>query len=106
MKRTEIIGWASSVILVLTLGKQVYKQWREGSSEGVSKWLFVGEIAASLGFTVYSWLVGNMVFVVTNSLLLINGLLGFGILLHHRRRQQQRSGTSETEAGKPQAGQA
>jgi uncharacterized protein with PQ loop repeat len=83
---TEAIGWVSSVILVLTIGKQVYKQWQENTSEGVSKWLFVGQISASLGFTVYSWLVRNWVFVVTNSLMLLNGLLGLLIVLHHRRR--------------------
>ena len=85
---TEAIGWVSSVILVLTIAKQVYKQWQEGSSEGVSKWLFVGQISASLGFTIYSWLVHNWVFVVTNSLMLINGLLGLLIVLHHRRRER------------------
>jgi uncharacterized protein with PQ loop repeat len=84
---TEAIGWASSFILVLTIAKQVYKQWHEGSSEGVSKWLFVGQMAASLGFTVYSWLVNNWVFVVTNSLMLVNGLLGLLIVLRHRRRE-------------------
>ena len=82
----EAVGWVSSAILVLTIAKQVYKQWQEGSSEGVSKWLFVGQISASLGFTVYSWLVDNWVFVVTNSLMLVNGLLGLLIVLHHRRR--------------------
>lgn len=84
---TEAIGWLSSVILVLTIGKQVYKQWHEETSEGVSKWLFVGQISASLGFTVYSWLVRNWVFVVTNSLMLLNGVLGLLIVLHHRRRE-------------------
>lgn len=92
---TEVIGWASSLILVLTIAKQVYKQWQEGSSEGVSKWLFVGQMAASLGFTVYSWLVGNWVFVVTNALMLLNGLLGLLIVLRHRRREQ-RQGTKAT----------
>jgi len=85
---TEAVGWVSSVILVLTIAKQVYKQWQEGSSEGVSKWLFVGQMAASLGFTIYSWLVSNWVFVVTNSLMLVNGLLGLLIVLHHRRRER------------------
>ena len=84
---TEAVGWASSCILVLTIAKQVYKQWKEGSSEGVSRWLFVGQMAASLGFTVYSWLVGNWVFVVTNAVMLLNGLLGLLIVLHHRRRE-------------------
>jgi uncharacterized protein with PQ loop repeat len=83
---TEAVGWVSSLILVLTIAKQVYKQWQEGSSEGVSKWLFVGQMAASLGFTVYSWLVSNWVFVVTNAVMLVNGLLGLLIVLHHRRR--------------------
>ena len=85
---TEAVGWVSSLILVLTIAKQVYKQWQEGSSEGVSKWLFVGQMAASLGFTVYSWLVSNWVFVVTNAVMLVNGLLGLLIVLHHRRRER------------------
>ena len=89
---TEAVGWVSSVILVLTIGKQVYKQWREGSSEGVSKWLFVGQISASLGFTVYSWLVSNWVFVVTNAVMLVNGLVGLLIVLHHRRRERRAAG--------------
>ena len=84
---TEAVGWASSCILVLTIAKQVYKQWKEGSSEGVSRWLFIGQMAASLGFTVYSWLVGNWVFVVTNAVMLLNGLAGLLIVLYHRRRE-------------------
>ena len=86
---TEAVGWASSCILVLTIAKQVYKQWKEGSSEGVSRWLFVGQMSASLGFTVYSWLVENWVFVVTNAVMLLNGLAGLLIVLHHRRRERR-----------------
>jgi uncharacterized protein with PQ loop repeat len=93
---TEAVGWISSGILVLTIAKQVYKQWREGSSEGVSKWLFVGQMAASLGFTVYSWLVSNWVFVVTNALMLCNGLLGLLIVLHHRRRERREGSAPRT----------
>jgi len=89
---TEAVGWVSSLILVLTIAKQVYKQWREGSSEGVSKWLFVGQISASLGFTIYSWLVSNWVFVVTNAVMLVNGLLGLLIVLRHRRRARRAAG--------------
>lgn len=92
---TEAIGWISSFILVLTIGKQVYKQWHEGTSEGVSKWLFIGQMAASSGFTIYSWLVHNWVFVVTNGLMLLNGLAGLFIVLHHRRRERR-----EEEGGK------
>ena len=98
MQITEAVGWISSFILVLTIGKQVYKQWQEGSSEGVSKWLFVGQMAAWLGVTVYSWLVSNWVFVVTNSLMLVNALLGYGIVLHHRRRDQRQGQSAKGSA--------
>jgi uncharacterized protein with PQ loop repeat len=83
---TEIIGWASSFILVLTIARQVHKQWESGNSEGVSVWLFVGQMAASIGFAVYSWLVDNRVFVFTNSLMVVNGLLGYLIVIRNRRR--------------------
>lgn len=84
---TEAIGWVSSLILLLTIGKQVYKQWHEGSSEGVSVWLFVGQMAASLGFTVYSVMVRNWVFVFTNAFMVLNGVLGYFITLRHKRRE-------------------
>jgi uncharacterized protein with PQ loop repeat len=86
---TEAVGWFSSCVLVLTIAKQVYKQWKEGTSEGVSRWLFVGQLTASVGFTLYSWLVGNWVFVVTNAILLLNALAGLFIVLRHRRRERR-----------------
>ncbi|HEX8140864.1 MAG TPA: hypothetical protein VF544_25075 [Pyrinomonadaceae bacterium] len=95
---TEVIGWASSFILVLTIARQVYKQWQEGTSEGVSKWLFIGQMMASSGFTLYSWLVHNWVFVVTNALMLANGLAGLFIVLHHRRRERREAGRGSLKA--------
>ena len=83
----EVIGWASSLILLATLIKQVYKQWKDATSEGISKWLFIGQLAASIGFTVYSYLVGNWVFAVTNGLLTINNIIGIGLYLHFRREE-------------------
>ena len=84
----QIIGFVSSFILLLTIGKQVYKQWKEGTSEGVSKWLFFGQITASIGFLIYSVMKGDMVFIVTNALMVVNSLVGIAILLYHRRRDQ------------------
>ena len=81
---SEAIGWFSSCVLVLTIANQVYKQWKTGTSKGVSKWLFVGQTTASTGFTVYSLLVGNWVFVVTNFLLLVSALVGLVIVWKHR----------------------
>jgi MtN3 and saliva related transmembrane protein len=82
---TEVIGWLSSSILVLTIVRQIYKQWQEGSSEGVSKWLFIGQFSASAGFAVYSWLLQNWVFVFTNIVMLCSAIVGLGIVYWHRR---------------------
>jgi len=82
----EIIGWASSVILLLTLIRQVHKQWRERTSEGVSKFLFIGQLAASTGFTIYSYLVGSWVFMVTNSLLMANAVIGICFYYYFKKK--------------------
>jgi lipid-A-disaccharide synthase-like uncharacterized protein len=83
----QIIGFASSFILLLTIGKQVYYQWSEGTSEGVSKFLFLGQITASIGFLIYSIMKNDMVFIVTNAVMVVNSLVGISILFHHRRRE-------------------
>jgi len=88
---TEIIGWASSLILLATLIKQVYKQWHDGSSEGISKWLFIGQLAASVGFTVYSYLVGSWVFMVTNALLTVNNIIGICLYFYFKKRQSPKT---------------
>jgi hypothetical protein len=41
---TELIGWVSATILLATIGRQVYSQWRDRSSQGISRWLFVGKL--------------------------------------------------------------
>ena len=82
----EALGWASSLTLVLTIGAQVYKQWHDDTSAGVSPWLFVGEAIASGGFLVYSALIANWVFVATNAMLAVYAFVGLGIYAHHRRR--------------------
>ena len=73
---TELLGWLSSLVLLVTIVQQIWTQWRERSTKGFSKWLFIGQTAASAGFTTYSWLVGNWVFVVTNALLLASAIVG------------------------------
>ena len=90
----SVLGWVSSFILLLTVGKQVYKQWHDGTSEGVSKWLFFGQIAASIGFLIYSVLIVNLVFIVTNSLMIVNSIVGIGILFYHRRRERKSDSNS------------
>lgn len=82
----DIVGWTASAILLATLTRQIVTQWRDKDAKGVSRWLFVGQMAASVGFIAYSWLLGNWVFIVTNSLILLTAVVGqAGLLL--RRRQ-------------------
>ena len=92
---TEIIGWVSSFILFITVSRQIYKQWQEGKSQGVSVWLFVGQIVASLGFAVYSWLVWNPVFIFTNSLMVLNGIVGFVLNLYLKKNDETEANKSD-----------
>ena len=85
-----LMGWGASTILVLTMSRQVYTQWRDESAEGVSRWLFVGQIVASLGFTAYSVMKHDPVFVFTNGLMVINGVVGLVIDRRNRRRSENK----------------
>ena len=87
MKIADLIGWTSSAVLLATLARQVFTQWRERSTAGVSHWLFIGQLAASTGFLVYSWLVANWVFVVTNAALLVTAVVGQVIYRRNARRE-------------------
>ena len=82
----ELIGWASSIILLLTITRQIFTQWRERTSKGVSKWLFIGQVTASIGFSIYSILLHNWVFTVTNLLMTASAVVGLGMVMYHRRR--------------------
>jgi uncharacterized protein with PQ loop repeat len=85
----ELIGWGSSLILLLTLMRQVFAQWRTRATAGVSKWLFVGQLAASTGYVVYSYLLHNWVYVTSNIAILATALVGEGIYLRNRMHAQR-----------------
>lgn len=89
MKGADWIGWVSSLILLTTIARQVYTQWRDGSTAGVSRWLFVGQLAASTGFTIYSWMLHNWVFLVSNLALLITAIAGEFIFVRNRKSEEQ-----------------
>lgn len=76
MESADWIGWAAGLILLITVSWQVFTQWQSGKSSGLSRWLFVGQMAASVGFVIYSWLVANWVFVVTNAFMLLTACIG------------------------------
>lgn len=84
---TEFLGWGSSLILLATLIRQVYTQWRSRATAGVSKWLFVGQCAASLGYIVYSFLLHNWVYVSSNIAILATAVVGECLLLRNRRAE-------------------
>jgi uncharacterized protein with PQ loop repeat len=87
MPFADVVGWGASAILIATLLRQSYLQWTDKDARGVSRWLFVGQILASLGFILYSALVGNWVFIVSNSLILLTAVAGeLGLLWRRRRR--------------------
>jgi MtN3 and saliva related transmembrane protein len=83
--RPEIIGWTSSVILLVTLAAQTRKLYRTRSNQGVSKWLWIGELAAAIGFMTYSALLRNAVYITTNALGVVTSLLGLAFFLRNRR---------------------
>ena len=89
----DLIGWAASAILLATLGRQIITQWKDKDAKGVSRWLFLGQMAASVGFIIYSWMLDNWVFIVTNSLILLTAVIGqIGLLV----RRGQESGPEGT----------
>ncbi len=83
--QTDLVGWISTGILVATVGRQAFTQWKEKTTAGVSHWLFIGQFAASFGFVIYSALLGNMVFVVSNIFLLVIAVFGQVMFLRNRK---------------------
>ena len=73
---TDLITLASSVILLLILIQQAYKQWKAGTADGISKLLFFGQVHALIGFTIYSYMVGNGVLTISHAILTMNNFIG------------------------------
>ncbi|ETC88179.1 hypothetical protein XHC_2345 [Xanthomonas hortorum pv. carotae str. M081] len=86
MQFVDLVGWLASAVLIATLIRQIYKQWQSPAAQGVSRWLFVGQISASVLFIVYSYLVGNAVFIVSNALILLTAITGY-VLQRIKHRQ-------------------
>jgi len=82
----DLVGWLASAILLATLSRQIYTQSKDPDARGVSTWLFAGQMAASVGFIVYSAMVDNWVFIVTNSLILLTAVVGQVVMWRKRSR--------------------
>lgn len=83
------IGWASTGLLLATVGRQAFTQWKERSTAGVSHWLYIGQAATSIGFVIYSLMLGNIVFVVSNVFLLCIAGVGQYLFIRNRRGENK-----------------
>jgi len=83
----DVVGWISASILLVTLIRQITLQWRDQRTTGVSAWLFVGQLAASVGFIIYSALVDNLVFVVANSCIATVAIFGQYVYFRNASRE-------------------
>jgi MtN3 and saliva related transmembrane protein len=90
LKSVDVIGWLSSAVLLATIGRQVFTQWRTRSAAGISRWLFVGQLTASTGFSLYSYLLHNWVFLVSNLALLVTAVAGEIIYLKNKETKPPR----------------
>ena len=82
----DLVGWTSSAILVATLLRQVHKQATRGNGQALSRWLFAGQIVASLGFIAYSWMLRNNVFLLTNTIILGTALTGQWLYFRNEKK--------------------
>jgi len=83
----DVIGWLASAVLLATLVRQIVTMARDESAQGVSRWLFLGQCAASVGFIAYSLMVDNRVFVATNAAILVTAVVGQCIVARRKSRQ-------------------
>lgn len=89
---TQLLGWGGSVLLIFTITAQILRQWNEGSSKGVSPWLYIGQFSASTALLVYSVLLDEWVFIVLNTVMALAALVG---LLIWRKFARASAGTKD-----------
>ena len=82
----DVIGWLASAVLLATLIRQIVTMARDDNAQGVSRWLFVGQCVASVGFIAYSLMVGSLVFVATNAAILMTAIVGQCIVARRKSR--------------------
>ena len=80
----EFIGWGSAAILVPAFATQTYRQWqnRDEPVNAAALWFFVLVLIGTAGQVIYSWMVGNWVYLVLNGILVVNNTAGLGIAVH------------------------
>jgi MtN3 and saliva related transmembrane protein len=89
----NILGWTATLVLLGTLLAQIHREIKSGKVDEISPLLFVGQCAASIGFLLYSTLVGNLVFIVSNAMILAVALLGVWVR-HHVKTKSAAAGSA------------
>jgi uncharacterized protein with PQ loop repeat len=87
METADWVGWAAVAVLFATMASQAWKEWRDRVKHGVSRWFFAGQVTASVLFIAYSAIVGNAIFVVGNTLVLLAAIAGGAILAYNRSQR-------------------
>jgi MtN3 and saliva related transmembrane protein len=82
---TEAVGWASTPLLLATIGRPVYSEWRSKATAGLSHGYSSDKSRASSGFTIYCILLHNWVFLFSNVAMLVMGITGEVIYISNRR---------------------
>ena len=77
----DAIGWTAAVVLLATIGPAgLHRIRRDKTSKLVYRdGCSSGQCAASSLFVIYSWLLSNWVFVITNLMLLVTALIGHAV---------------------------
>jgi uncharacterized protein with PQ loop repeat len=80
----ELIGWGSAILLLPTFGIQTLRQWeaRHEPAPASSLWFFVLAFFGTGGQVIYSWLVGNRVYLVLNACLVVTNGIGLAVAIH------------------------
>lgn len=84
MYTSEVIGWTSAILLVPTFGIQTFRQWqaRHEPAMGSSLWFFILAFSGTGGQVVYSWMVGNRVYLALNACLVVTNGIGLAVAIH------------------------
>ena len=87
-----------ALVLLPTFGLQTYKQWqsRHDPAPASSLWFFILALVGTGGQVIYSWMVGNLVYLALNACLVVNNSIGLGIAIH--RYSKSRARTTEPAA--------
>ena len=82
----ELIGWGSALVLLPTFGLQTYKQWKNKDEPAPASalWFFILALLGTGGQFVYSWMIGNWVYLALNGCLVVNNGIGLAIAMHRR----------------------